>query len=91
MDVLDRLRVELNRLPGGAGAGKRLDAAAALAAVCAMLTGEVLPASGIGRSGTTSLTAGLPARYLASPGETVAERALISEKLFMLTAWVSVS
>src|ERR1700728_4158679 len=60
----------------------------AFAALCAMVTGESLPWSGIGRSGTTSLTAGLPARYLASPGETVAETALISEKVFTLAAWV---
>src|SRR5580693_8797067 len=46
------------------------------------------PATGIGSSETTSLTAGLPARYLASPGETVAETALISEKVFTLAAWV---
>ena len=56
-----------------------------------MVTGESLPASGIGRSGTTSLTAGLAARYLASPGETVAETALIREKLFTLAAWVWLS
>ena len=58
------------------------------AAVCAMVTGESLPWSGIGRSGTTSLTEGLPASYLASPGETVAETALIRENDFTLAAWV---
>jgi hypothetical protein len=58
----------------------------AVAAVCAMVTGESLPWSGIGRSGTTSLTAGLPARWVASPGETVAETALIREKDFTLAA-----
>ena len=63
----------------------------AFAALCAMVTGESLAWSGIGRSGTTSLTAGLPARYLASPGETVAETALISEKAFTLAAWVWLS
>ena len=56
-----------------------------------MVTGESLAWSGIGRSGTTSLTAGLPARYLASPGETVAETALTSEKVFTLAAWVWLS
>src|SRR5579859_2827824 len=63
----------------------------AVAALCAMVTGESLAWSGIGRSGTTSLTAGLPARYLASPGETVAETALISEKVLTLAAWVWLS
>src|ERR1700733_402243 len=63
----------------------------AFAALCAMGTGGSLPRGGVGRGGGALLTAGLPARYLASPGETVAETALISEKVLTLAAWVWLS
>ena len=45
-----------------------------------------LAATGIGRSGMTSLTAELAASSLASPCDTVAEMALTREKLFTLRA-----
>ena len=77
-------------MPVGQAPGSGLTPVA-LAAAGALVAGESLPWSGIGRSGTTSLTAGLPARYAASPGETVAETALIREKDFTLAAWVWLS
>ncbi len=61
------------------------------AVFCALRATETPVESGIGRSGVTSLTAGSARRLAASAGETVADMALISEKLLMFSACVCLS